>query len=66
MNEVDPDQRALARVAEELGDLLEQAGRDYDLGEVPREIWLRISELAAEVARRAAVLAGEAAGPTEN
>ncbi len=63
MNEVDPNQRALASAAERLGNLLEEAGRDHDLGDVPRETWRRIAELAAEVARRAAVLAGRGAGP---
>ena len=66
MDEIDPDQAALARAAERLGELLEQAANDHELADVPRETWLRISELAAEVARHAAALAGEAAGPTEN
>ena len=39
MNEPNADQRALARAAEELGDLLRKAARDHDLGAVPRETW---------------------------
>ena len=65
MNGLDPNQRALASAAEQLGELLERAARDHDLGDVPRETWRRIAELAAEVARRATILAGRGAGPTE-
>ena len=57
---IDPRQRDLATAAEELGRLLEQAADAHELEDsVRRDTWRRLSEVAAQVAALASLLAGD-------
>ena len=60
MQSINPNQKALAVAAEELGVLLEQAAtaHELDAGE-QRSTWRRVAEAAARVSTYAALLAGD-------